>query len=349
MVNYFKKKNLLFLVVLAVGLILSGCGSNSNGVIRNDIVYEYAGSIGVGDFIDVEINKTDKTYQYTNLITDESGSGTFTSINDNFYEMDNGNRFAMIDDQMLLVSVDEEAPGQRLIAALKKANHAYGSEIAGTYNVATSLEGWVGEVTITPDGTDPSTGTVDVKLDINSDGDYVDTVDGDPEDMPGLSYSFDENYHAIKIIESNEFRHFGVFLNNQVGIFDSYMWDGTDWTGDGMFILVKQDTALNLSDYVGEYTYIDVDADYGVFELVVDGTDLRLWVDGEDTGITFSSTDLNDGNGVVGFDADFVEPEGTTEYWNFVFLPGQVIIAASSDDVTFEDNDGGFAVGVKTD
>ena len=344
MIKNFNNTKIVVLICLmvSVGIILSGC--DRGNVLGEDLVYKYSGSIGVGDFVDVEINLTDKTYRFTNRITAESSSGTFRKINNSFYEITagnlTGNKFTILDDQVLIASVNEAKEGERLITALKSANKPYGAEIGGNYNVATSLEGWVGMVTI-----DPANSIVEVKLDKNGDANY----DGANETYPPMSYTFDQEFNAIKIVENDEFRHFGVFLNNDVGIFDCYMWDGTDWVGDGMFVLVKQQLgSVNLLNYAGKYTYIDVDADYGTFELVPDGENLSFLVDGEDTELTFIQADVVDG--IISFEANLAGAEdGTLQTWNFMFLPGQVIIVASSDEIAFGgEGDGGFAIGVKS-
>ena len=334
------KTAVLICLLLSVGIFLSGC--DRGNVLGQDLVYNYSGSIGVGDFVDVEINLTEKTYKFTNRITADSDYGTFRKINNSFYEITGGNltgnMFTILDDQVLIASVNEAEEGEKLITALKRVNKPYGDEIGGSYNVATSLEGWVGMVTI-----NPADSSVEVKLDKNSDGDY----DDKDEAYPPMSYTFDQEFNAIKIVEDNEFRHFGVFLNNDVGIFDCYMWDGTDWTGDGMFVLVKQQSGpVNLLDYAGKYTYIDVDADYGTFELVPAGDTLSFLADGEDTGLIFSQADVVDG--VISFDANLAGAEDGTQTWNFVFLPGQVIIVASSDEIAFGGEGGGFAIGIKS-
>lgn len=340
-------KRIIFIgLFLSACIILNGCGGNIH--LPADVVYKYSGSIGVGDFVDFEINLTDKTYQFTNHITEETGSGTFREINRSFYEITsgflNGNKFTILADQILIVSVNEAEPGEGLITALKKANIPYGDEIGGTYNVVTSLEGWIGNVII-----DPANSTINVKLDMNGDGDYEDYIDDESETLPTMNYTFDEEFSALKIIENEEFRHFGVFLNNDVGVFDSYIWDGADWAGDGMFILVKQQSSLiDLLDYSGKYTYIDVDAEYGTFELIGNEDSLKFFADGEDTEITFRQSDIV--NGVISFEANLLGSEYGTQAWNFVLLPDQVIIVASSDDVSFGgEGDGGLAIGVKSD
>ena len=345
MIKNFNNTKIVVLICLMVSVVIILSGCDRGNILGEDLVYKYSGSIGVGDFVDVEINLSDKTYKFTNRITAESGSGSFRKINNSFYEITGGdltgNKFTILADQILIVSVNEAKEGERLITALKRADKPYGAEIGGSYNVATSLEGWVGMVTI-----NPADSSVEVKLDKNSDGDYDDAN----ETYPPMSYTFDQEFNAIKIIEDDEFRHFGVFLNNDVGIFDCYMWDGTDWVGDGMFVMVKQQSdSVNLLDYAGKYTYIDVDADYGTFELISEGDTLSFLADGEDTGLTISQDNVV--GGVISFEANLAGAEdGTKQTWNFVFLPGQVIIVASSDEIAFGgEGDGGFAIGIKTD
>ncbi|HLV10291.1 MAG TPA: hypothetical protein VKY40_08785 [Halanaerobiales bacterium] len=342
---------LVFMLITGL-LLMSGCSQNlpTNGNGLNDlddIVYRYSGSIGVGDFVMVEINLTAQTYKFENLITGDTGSGDFQDYSNTFYAITSGelsgNYFTFLADQILVVSVAEAEEGQRLIAALREIDSPYGDAIKGTYNLATSLEGWVGVVEI-----DTLNNQVDVKLDMDGDGDYDDEFEGEPEDLPLMDYTFNEDYKAIEIIEDEEFRHYGIFLNNDIGIFDSYVWDETaeDWTGDGMFVLVKQPDSVNLADYAGEYTYIDVDASFGTFKLIEEGEGLKFIVDNEDTGIIFEQENIEDG--VIKFEADLLgdQEEPSEQTWYFIFLPGQVLVAASSHEEAFGGDLGGIAIGI---
>ena len=253
--------------------------------------------------------------------------------------MDTGDLFVKLNDELIIVTNSGCEPGERLIAALREADTAYGNDIDGTYNLATSMEGAIGEVTI-----DSSSNSADINIDLNGDGDYNDSE----EKLYNLPYVFNNEYKAIKLIESNEFKHYGVFVNNDISVWDSYYWNGENWQGDGMSIMVRKNTSLNLSNCTGEYNYVDVDGDTGTYELVNIGnndTELQFIVDNQNTGITITDSDI-DNRGIINISADLVEPEGENENWYMMVLPNKIMIIASANDNAFS-GDGGFAIGVK--
>lgn len=338
----YLKKFLLFVFSLSLLLILVGCSSGDDNDI--DVIENFAGSGGPGDFYRVTINMTDQKYSYENLTTgSESGNGNFDSIDSSggsgVFRLDTGDIFVKLQDEIVVLADSSGDPGERITVALEETNNAYNEDISGTYNLATSMEGAVGQVEI-----DATAKEADIYLDLNGDGDYQDAE----EKLLNLPYEFNEDYKAIELIESNSFKHYGVFVDNDISVWDSYYWNGSEWQGDGMSVMIRQPDSVNLADYVGEYNYIDVDGYHGSFKLTDVGTSeviLDLSVDGEDTGVTLTSSNV-DSNGIIRFSADFVEPYDSLEEWSLMVLPNRAMIISSTDDTAFN-GDGGFAVGIK--
>lgn len=216
------------------------------------------------------------------------------------------------------------------------------NNITGTYNLATSMEGWIGEVNI-----DGSNQVADIYLDINNDGDYEDLE----EQLLNLPYSFNDTFNAIELIESNEFKHYGVYIDNDFAVWDSYFWNESEWQGDGMAVMVRQPDTVNLLDFIGQYTFIDVDGDSGTYQLIDvsdSETKLELNVVGEDHDKIIITDDNVRSTGIIDFSADFVEPFDSSEDWHIMVLPGKAMIIASSDkDENVFAGDGGIAVAIK--
>ena len=339
--NSFKNRLVLILVVSFL-LLLTACSSDDSKDI--DVIEEFAGSGGPGDFYRVTLNMTDKEYSYENLTTgSNTGSGEFEAVSSSgdsgIFRLDTGDIFVKLQDEIIVVADSTSEPGERITVALKETNNAYNDDITGTYNLVTSMEGAVGQAVI-----DGSTKTADIYLDMNGDGDYEDAE----EQLKDLDYTFNDNYKAIELIEGTSFKHYGVFINNTISVWDSYYWNGSDWQGDGMALMLKQPETVNLADYVGQYNYIDVDGYSGSFSLTDVGTsevELKLSVDGENVEVTITQANVDD-QGIINFSADFVEPFGTTENWSLMVLPNKAMIISSTDPNAFS-GDGGLAVAVK--
>jgi len=338
----FIKKILILLIIMSLGLITVAC---SNNIIENLAIKEkYAGSGGPGDFYKVDINLTDMSYSFRNLTQQsDEGNGTFNVVNKTgstaVYRLDTGDIFVKLSDSMLVVANNDSNPGERLTVALKESNQEFGNLIEGTYNIATSMEGAVGEVIVNTDSN-----TVDIYLDMNGDNDYE-----DPEEKyENLSYFYNSTYNAIELKESNLFKHYGVYYNNELAVWDSYFWDNGSWTGDGMSVMVKQDKTVNLNEYEGAYYFIDVDGDYGSFELInigVNEPNLDMRVAGVSIGVSLTQSNI-DSRGIINFKADLANNDGTDEQWHMMALPGSAIILSSTDDNAFG-GDGGIVVGIK--
>lgn len=336
---------ILLIFILTISLLLIGCDNNSSSGINQ--VYKFSGAKGAGDFIDITINLSNNTYSYAiraGKYEGESGSGTFHLVGTSGigpYKMDSGNvsgeQFVMLDDEILLVSDNEATEGNQLITALKRSSINYADEIdqgslSGEYHIATSLEGYVGTVTI-PDG-----GNI--------------TVSFEGQTSLSLPYSYQDEYKALRLLEENTFRHYGVFTGDyKIGVFDSYEYVGSDWEGDGMAILVKKGT-YSLSDYEGTYSYMDVDGSdsYMTFEIKEEGSIYYLYVEGESNPITDLSnddenSDPNDGR--IDFSADLVDDVAGEEDWHIFLLPDQMMVIASDTSRTFGGGDGGLGIGVK--
>ena len=339
--NYFKTTSILVLIVSFLLLLTACSGSSSNDSQDLDIIEQFAGSGGPGDFYRVTLNMTDQEYSHENLTTgSDTGSGEFEVINSSgdsgIFRLDTNDLFVKLQDEIIVVADSTSDPGERITVALKETDSAYNDDITGTYNLVTSMEGAVGQAVI--DGT---TKTADIYLDMNGDSDYNDAE----EQLLDLSYDFNETYKAIELVESDLFKHYGVFIDNTISVWDSYYWNGSNWQGDGMALMLKQPDTVNLADYVGQYNYIDVDGYSGSFSLTDIGTseiELKLSVDGE---VTITNDNV-DSQGIIHFTADFVEPFGTTENWSLMVLPNKAMIISSTDTNAFS-GDGGFAVAVK--
>ena len=273
----YKKYNVIFLIFM-ISILLFGCESNSTNNMK--IVENFAGSGGPGDFYKIKLNMTDKTITYNNLTTGEGGKETYVEYENNLFKINNTTYFAKLNDEIAVVGDEDMPEGEGLMTVLKDTKSAYGDEIGGIYNVATSAEGWVGTVEINPDSK-----TLDVKLDIDYNGSFApyDESNGfEQETLPTLDYEYNNEYDAIEIIESDDFKHYGVFVNNQIGVFDSYMWNSNEqnWDGDGMFVLVKQDNNVELSDYEGDYYAVDIDGTVDSYSLKYNSGILDIYYNG---------------------------------------------------------------------
>ncbi|MGM0421269.1 MAG: hypothetical protein ACQEQG_09770, partial [Bacillota bacterium] len=201
------------------------------------------------------------------------------------------------------------------------------------YNIITSLEG--------------AKGTLDIKADSKVDITFEDST---LIDLVDLDYNYNSEYKAIEIVEEGSdgsFRHYGVFLDGKVGIFDSYWKEQPEdpWSGDGLSILVKEDSTITLEDFAGTYYFIDVDADYGSFELeYVNETSLNLIIP-EEGSLTIEDIALD--NGMATFTKNIVDLEGDSENWSMMLLPGEMIVLGSETPHTFGGEFGGLLIGIK--
>lgn len=323
-------------LIFVLGIMLGGCESNpTNGW---DIVENFTGSGGPGDFYKVEINISDKTLEYDNLTTGENSQENFVEQSSNLFKIDDTTYFAKLNDEIIVIGDESMDDGEGLMTALKETESDYGEEIGGIYNVATSAEGWVGTVEIKPDKNE-----VEVKLDTDYNGSfdpYDESKGFEQETLPTMSYTYNEAYSAIEINESEKFKHYGVFADDQLGVFDSYMWDETagDWIGDGMFVLVKQDSNVDLAEYVGDYFAVDIDGTINSFGFVYESGVLEIIYEGNPTGVTIDSTN-EVLPGVFEFDFD-------GEAHRMIVLPGKAMVVAYEGIA----GDGkGIFVGVKAD
>ena len=323
----FKSKTFILLGIFILSLFLiTGCDSGSSA----DTVYYYNGSIGMGDFISVELNLSQNQLKYENRITGDKGSSDFTKLSNGMYSMGD-DLFVTLEDQVLLATDVDGKEGEMLITTLKEIDSAYGDEIIGKYNIITSLEG--------------ARGTVEIKANNKVD---ITFADSNLDDLSDLDYSYNESFKAIEIVEEGadgSFRHYGVFLEGGIGVFDSY-WKETpeaSWQGDGMSVLVREDSSIDLEDFAGSYTYIDVDADYGSFEIeYVDESSLNLVVPNEGS-ILLENIDLD--KGLASFSASIAEDQ--PEDWSMMLLPGEVIVLGSETPHTFGGDAGGLLIGIR--
>ncbi|MGM0438286.1 MAG: hypothetical protein ACQEQD_08430 [Bacillota bacterium] len=333
-----KLKKYLFLgsFFLLLVVFLASCSNDSQITITEN----FAGSGGPGDFYKITLNMTDYIIEYDNLTINESGKESFKKINNNLYEIEkDAVYFAKLNDEILIVGDTTGNDEEGLLTAVKERKTEYANDIDGIYNVATSLEGWVGIVEI-----DTANNKVNVEIDTNYDDSAFEEI------LTDMDYSYNSKHDAIEINENESFRHFGVFIDNEIGIFDSYMWDNNDWVGDGMFILVKQDTNVDLSNYAGDYYSVDKDGTVIPFKLNYnsDSEELEISVEGEPTGTSISAdNELTNIPGVFEFEIKDDET-GSLEKHRAIFLPGKAMVVAYEG---FEGEDGspGLFVGIKAD
>jgi len=341
-------------VVLALMVILSGCESGSSGD-SADVVYNFAGSVGKGDFINVEVNLTNKSlnYEAKPLFDPDAvieGTYYFEDNGADFYSMNNDNdHFFMINNEILIATDPKGQDGEKIITALSKSNQEYGTEIQNKYNIITSLEGNWGTVDIQTD-------KVIVELYYITDKGILDS------DSLEMNYSFDESVGALKLIENtDQFMHYGVFLDDKIAVFDSYWIDidagETEWSGDGMSVLVKQNSDIIISDFIGEYKFIDVDGDVGTINIrKLSDTKIELAITVEDG--TFSDevniTDMTNESGLYSFTADLPE-SGDNSFWSMMLVPDKdkkILVLGTKDPNVLEagnpgDVDGGIFIGIE--
>jgi len=328
-------------VVLALMVILSGCESGSSGEL-SDVkdVRIFAGSVGPGDFINIEVNVTDGYLDYevkalTNpsVIVEQDRIG-FSKPGSDFYVMDNDDRFLMLGDEVLIATdkaVDEDT-GEEIITALKEMDSNEANQISGKYNIITSLEGAPGIVDF------QSGGIVEIKIDLDGNGSY-----SEDEESFTADYSYKDDYKALEIIENNNglFKHYGVFLDGDIGIFDSYVEnDSGSLEGDGMSILVKQNLDSQLSDFAGTYNFIDVDGYNGEISISInnDNTiDLTFLTD-DDSGTErvgpVSNFDENTNPGLWSFRTD-MSGNGSEELWTMMLFEKvgkEILIVGVTED-----------------
>ena len=338
-----KLKKYLFLgsCFLLTLVFLTSC-SNDNQIA---ITENYAGSGGPGDFYKITLNMTDNIIEYENLTNiEDSGKESFKKINNNLFEIEkNAVYFAKLNDEILIVGDETANDEEGLLTAVKEIKTEYGNDIDGTYNVATSLEGWVGIVEI-----DATNNKLNVQLDTNYSGSFGDNS-SEEEILDNLDYAYNDNYDAIEIIESETFKHYGVFINNEIGIFDSYMWENNDWVGDGMFILVKQDNNVELSEYAGDYYSVDKDGTVIPFNLNYNSNleELEIYLADEKIETISSSDELKNLPGVFEFEIQD-EDTGKFETHRAIFLPGKAIVVAY-EGIEGQEGSAGLFVGIKAE
>ena len=332
-----KLKKYLFLgsCFLLLVLFLASCSNDSQVTITEN----FAGSGGPGDFYKITLNMTDNTIEYDNLTTSESGKESFVLKNNNLYEIEKDKvYFTKLNDEILIVGDTTGSDEEGLLTAVKERKTDYGNDIDGIYNVATSLEGWVGIVEI-----DTANNKVNVELDTNYDDSAFEEI------LTGMDYSYNSKHGAIEINESKDFRHFGVFINNEIGIFDSYMWENEKWIGDGMFILVKQDNNVDLSEYAGDYYSVDKNGEVIPFNLNYDtnSEELEISIAGNkiDYETISASHELPNLAGVFEFEIKDDET-GSLEKHRAIFLPGKAMVVAYEG---IDGNSPGLFVGIKAD
>lgn len=333
----FAKKSIFIIVLFSSIFLLSSCSNNDFLADRN--IESFSGSGGPGDFYEVDLNLDDNTLEYRNKTTGESGKESYTKINNNLYKIDATTVFSKLNDEILIVG-DSSEGDENLIVALKKNNSNYGEEISGTYNVVTSAEGWAGVIEI-----DGVNNEVDVKLDMDYDGEfdlYDSELGFDQETLPTMEYSYNSEYKAIEIIESKQFRHYGVFVNNEIGIFDSYMYDNGEWVGDGMFVLIKEDNNVDLSNYEGNYYAFDKDGSQDNYRLELNANNgLNIYYNGEITDGTISSENEKF-NGIFEF-------EFSGESHRMIVLPNKAMVVAYEGVPAGDEDSCGLFIGVYVD
>ena len=348
----FKRKTWGFIfVVLALMVILSGCESGSEVSDYKD-VRRFAGSVGPGDFINVEVNVTEGYLDYE--VRDLSNSSPtvdpvrieFSKPGSDFYVMDNGDRFLMLGDEVLIATDkdfddngDEIDTGEEFITALKEMNSNDLSEYIGKYNIITSLEGAPGTVELKSDG------FAYIWIDLNGDKN-IDDTDDENDEYFSSEYEYDSTYKAIRIIENDKFKHYGVFLDGKIGIFDSYMYDAGSWTGDGMSILVEQNSSSELNDFAGTYDFIDVDGYNGQISIEVINDTIKITDPENNTTdpITVSYFEENNNTGLWSFEAALSEKNDLVELWTMMIFEkdgNEILVIGSTED---EDGDGMFGI-----
>jgi len=347
--------------VLALMVILSGCESGGELSDYKD-TRNFAGSVGPGDFINIEVNVTDGylDYEVRDLSltspTGESGRINFTKPGSDFYVMDNDDRFLMLGDDVL-IATDKDTngydTGEEFITALKEMNSNVMSEYVGKYNIITSLEGAPGTVELKSDG------FADIWIDLDGDK-IIDDTNDENDEYFSSEYEYDSTYRAIRIIENDRFKHYGVFLDGEIGIFDSYMYENSEWTGDGMSILVEQNSESKISDFAGTYKFIDVDGYNGEIIIAVDSVNETIDITPpEESTIEDISVSYYEENntGLWSFNYD-MSGNNSEELWTMMLFEkegSEILVIGTTEDSSGEgifgsDGDesyGGMIIGVK--
>lgn len=326
--NLGRKHNFLFyyifgfLVFFLIVGIFSGCGGGGS---KKDEIYHYAGGGAPGDFYQLTANMTKNTISFKNMVTGESGTLTFQKVSPGVYQDSDGDLFVMIPNQMVVTAVE----GQ-LIVALKEPDEPYGAEIGGDYYYA-DLWGEVG------------TANVDTaeKIITSSYGD-------------DLTYQYNPEYKAIEFTdELNLDKGYGIYLNNEVSVWDLYWREfaDDDFEPGGIVVLVRQGSNYDPANYAGTYYFLDREGDYGKFkiEATTAGID-RIVLYEEEEDIIVPGSQINDsGDGHISFEADLVGADEPQE-WNLLILPGKVLIIACEAEEAYgeegEEDGGILAVAV---
>ena len=319
--HYFIAYYILAFLLLC---ILSGCG----GLTTEDEIYHYAGGGAPGDFYQLTANMTENTIFFQNMVTGESGTLSFQKVSEGVYQDSDEDLFVMIPNQMVVTAVE----GQ-LIVALKEPDEPYGDEIDGEYYYA-DLWGEVGDATVD---------TANKKI-TSSFGD-------------DLSYEYNTEYNAIEFTdEENLNLGYGIYLSNDVSVWDQYWRESTDdeFEPGGIVVSVRKGSNYDPADYAGSYYFLDREGDYGTFtiEATTAGIDRIVLHDEED--IIIPNENVTDhGDGRITFQADLVGadgPDGTEEEWNLLILPGKVLIIACNAEEAYgeegEEDGGILAVAV---
>jgi len=309
---------LILIAFILVFSILSGCGGGGG---KKDEIYHYAGGGSPGDFYQLTANMTKNTISYKNMVANESGTLTFQKVSPGVYQDSDGDLFIMIPNQMVVMAVEGE-----LIVALKEPDQPYGDEIGGDYYYA-DLWGEVG------------TATVDT---VNK---IISSSYGDD-----LNYQYNTEYKAIEFSDESQLeKGYGIYLNNDVSVWDLYWreFDTDEYEPGGIVVLVRRDNSYNPVDYAGTYHYLDREGDYGTFkiEATTAGID-EIVIYEEEGSIIVPESKINDhGDGRITFTYDLVDV-GTEQEWNLLILPGKALVIACEAEEAYEGEGGLLGVAV---
>ncbi|PUU89245.1 hypothetical protein [Halanaerobium sp.] len=122
-------------VVLALMVILSGCESGSSGD-SADVVYNFAGSVGKGDFINVEVNMADKLIDYEiedlsnpEAITQKESYIFSDDVKDFYITNNDQDYFLMLNNEVLIATDSKGNEGEQIITAFSEPASSFGQEI----------------------------------------------------------------------------------------------------------------------------------------------------------------------------------------------------------------------------
>ena len=168
------------------------------------------------------------------------------------------------------------------------------------------------------------------------------------------TFEYDDLYKAVKIIESDTFQHYGVFLDGEIGVFDSYMYEAGSWTGDGMSILVEQSSEINYSDFDGVYNFIDVDSDIGTISLSntgKEGMEFIINVTGENDSFVDDTIDVNTFKNEEGWILFKSDISTVANKWYMMLVPDndkKILVLGTQDSNVFGGEEpGGIFIGIE--